>query len=57
MLESLFNKDAGLQVKFGKFLRPCFFTEHLWWLTASKVFCKDFVSISYENASFCVLEA
>ena len=32
MLESLFDKAAGLPVNTDQFLRTVSFTEHLWWL-------------------------
>ena len=38
-------------------LHDCCFTEHLRWLITSEAFCKDFVEISYENASCRILEA
>ena len=31
--------------------------EHLPWMAASEVFCKDFVDINYDNTSFRILEA
>ena len=52
MLESLFNKNAGLQVynftkkrlkhrcfpvNIAKFLRTAFFIEHLWWMLLNKI--------------------
>ena len=44
-------------VKFATFLRTPFFKEHLRWVVASEVFCKDFVDTSYENVSCRILEA
>ena len=64
VLEFLFDKVAAVTVcnfikkrqqyrcfpvKFATFLRTSFFTEHLRWLAASKVFCKDLGNISYEK--------
>ena len=43
--------------KIAKFLRTNFLTQHLRWVVASAVFCKDFVDISRKNTSYRILEA